>query len=178
MRLMGFLLLFTLLSCQEERFGYRNNPVAVLNKIHKAVSNEKLEVFTELLSRHALCEWGNNDGLKLLKKGLPDKVRYINPEVELLSSVIFDAPKFVGFWSYQRDTYYIKLIESSTRELIAEAKVECNFGNEGVAQPVDINYNKLDHTIKECKVSVIQANSFHHPTSISKLCDVFNNSLN
>lgn len=163
-------------ACQRANFGFKNNPAEMMIRAHRAVQANHLEDLKKTLSRHALCYWGNTQGLASLKKSLPTDIEKLSPDMTLVESTQLKTPRFVGYWAYYEDVYNAQLIDKDSRILLGEARIECHFGVDGVKRESDAAIEKLSFPERNCKVTVLKARSFNNPAH-KKECDTFSEKL-
>lgn len=155
------ILLFFTTGCDPYGFGYKYNPAYVLDESFKAISNQDLESFLEVTAKEALCVYGNEEGLTYLKENLqiiPENVK-LNPK--MLETRHYDIPVFAGYWSYYHERYEIEVLDKSTKEVILETIVDCEFGAEGEKRSDLINRQPGDYNRKECRAVKLLPKKFN-----------------
>jgi hypothetical protein len=170
------LLCFFAFGCETANFGYRNNPVEIMHRARKAIHANNLTEFKKNLSRHALCQWGNEAALGHLKTYLPSDIKKLIPQMTLVESNHLKMARFVGYWAYYEDVYHAQIVDVNSRILLGEARIECHFGNQGSKREIDRDMAKLSFSEKHCRVAVLKARSFDNP-SYKKDCDTFSDKL-
>ncbi|MBY0517666.1 MAG: hypothetical protein K2P81_12190 [Bacteriovoracaceae bacterium] len=168
-------LLLSLVGCMQDMYGYKDNPMSVLINSQFAVQSKNLEDLSNNFGRGALCLWGTQENMEVLKKEMPG-MGNLDPQISLTDSQYFKAARFVGYWAYYLETYHVQILNKITRELVAEAKIECNFGETGVKKDSDINKPKKQYSEKHCKVVIFEGRTFKNPIA-KKECAVFNDTL-
>ncbi len=113
--------------------------------------------------------------MEILKKEMPD-LGNLDPQISLTDSQFFTAARFVGYWAYYLEVYHAQILNRVTRELVAEAKIECHFGEAGVKKDSDMNKPKRQYSEKHCKVVIFEGRTFKNPMTETE-CDVFNDTL-
>ncbi len=169
-------LLLVLSSCMEREFGYKNNPAFILQRAHQALRADDAPAALQLLSKHALCHWGNHAGLEALKRALPHNLRDVKPDIRLAEGKTLATPIFVGHWAYYKDVYAAQLVDDRSGTLIAELRIECHFGVSGARRDEDAKIPKLKMPEQHCKVAVLAARSFEEPKA-RKECAAFSGQL-
>ena len=172
MKFLAGILLLSLVGCMESTFGYKDNPIAVVLRAYNAVQADDQETFARAFGRGALCNWGNEVGFAILKDALPSKAKKIQPELVLTEARHLDKARFMGYWAYYFQSYHLQILHGDSHTLLAEAKVECHFGVNGVRRDSDLNRPISEYPEKHCKVVVFEARNFKTPAPKPD-CEVF-----
>lgn len=147
-----FLTLFLVAACDPHGFGYKNNPVAILEKIHESIERNDVDQFLAYTSREALCVYGNKQALEFLKERFPEAAP-IKTKATKLTSTVLNSPKFVReYWSYYREEYEVEISHKKTKDKLAVVQVVCDFGLEGAKNEDLINANISRYKKRECRV--------------------------
>jgi len=145
--------LFLFAACDPYGFGFKNNPVAILEHIHEAIERNDVDQFLNYTSREALCIYGNKEALEFLKQRFPDAAP-IKATANKLTSTVLNTPKFVrDYWSYYREEYEVVISDKKTKNDLATVIVVCDHGREGARDDSYINVNINRYKKKECRVS-------------------------
>lgn len=173
-------LLLLCVSCGEEEFGFRNNPLNVLVNATKIIQKRRFKQLDKVMAKGALCVWNTPANSELLRHHL-DGINPIRSEKTYdlkmipLSNKKYDHPHFVGFWSYYMDDYKIVITNKSTGAAEIELKLECEFGITGARSDKDKNKSKVSMPEKLCKVVEITPLSFEAPP-VTQDCKLFTQS--
>ena len=159
-------------SCMEKDFGYKQNPVNVIVMAHKSVMQENLEDLKLLLTKEALCLYGNAKGIVHLKKQLLPKISKYALEANLLISKYLKKARFVGFWSYYTEEYKLSLLNKEKKNLIAEIIVGCDFGFDGVKSKKDLERPVNEYLQKSCRIQKIVGHEMN-ALLMNKSCQSF-----
>lgn len=162
MKILGFIFLFaSVVACDPYGFGYKKNPAYILDEAFKAVSNMDAESFVEVTAKEALCIYGNEEGIRYLKENLkinPENLK-INPRV--LETTHYTNPIFTEYWSYYQERYVIGISDKTTKQLIADVIVDCDFGADGEKNPKLVNKPPRSYKRKECRAVKIIPKNFN-----------------
>jgi hypothetical protein len=154
-RLLALALIMVLLSaCNDQGFGYKQNPLRVLRMAHKAIIQGDDEKLGQYLSLEAKCLYANPQGLALVQAQLSDKIKNYKSELTLLSKKFNQSPRFVGYWSYYNEVYKIDISEKNEEQtMVASIKVTCDFGFKGVRELQEATRRSIENMpIKMCKI--------------------------
>ena len=172
MKFLALVFLFSLVGCMEATFGYRDNPINITLRAYDAVQAGDQATFAQAFGRGALCSWGNEVGFAILKDALPKKAKKIQPELVLSEAHYLDKARFMGYWAYYIQSYHLQILNQDSQQLLAEAKVECHFGVNGVKRDSDLNRPLSEYPEKHCKVVVFEGRSFKNPKEKAE-CSIF-----
>ncbi len=169
-RLVLLITLFLVAACDPHGFGYKNNPVATLEKIHEAIERNDVDLFLTYTSREALCIYGKKEALEFLKDRFPVDAK-IKTKATKLNSTVLNTPKFVReFWSYYREEYEVEISQKKSEEVLAVVQVVCDFGREGDRRDDLINVKLDRYKKRECRVSKFTPVSFEG-LPMPKVCE-------
>lgn len=145
--------LFLVSACDPHGFGFKNNPVAILEKIHESIERGDVDQFLNYTSREALCVYGNKEALEFLKERFPEAAP-IKTKATKLTSTVLNNPKFVReYWSYYREEYEVTISHKKSKEELAVVQVVCDYGREGARRDDLINVKINRYKKRECRVS-------------------------
>ena len=121
-------MLFFMIACDPLNHGYKNNPGFVLNEAFTAIHQLDEQSFREVTAREALCQYDNVQGLEYLKENLNFNLEEVDVIYKLRGSRHFLSPHFVGYWSYYQESYEVKISDRTSKELLIEGIINCDFG--------------------------------------------------
>lgn len=168
-RLILLIALSLLAACDPHGFGFKNNPVAILEKIYEAIDRNDVDQFLNYTSREALCVYGNKEALQFLKERFPESSP-IKTRASKLTSTVLNTPKFVReYWSYYREEYEVTISNKKSKEDLASVQVVCDYGREGARRDDLVNVNISRYKKRECRVSKFKPIAFEG-LPLSDLC--------
>ena len=169
--LFPLIILFLVAACDPHGFGYKNNPVAILEKIHESIERNDVQQFLDYTSREAMCVYGNEAGLKNLRENLPEKTP-IKTKATKLTATAFTSPKFVReYWSYYREDYEVDILHKKENTLLASVRVVCDFGLDGSRDDKLLFAAVAKYKRRECRVVKFTPVSFA-PLPVASDCEV------
>lgn len=153
MKLTGlFLLVLCAVACDPYGFGYKKNPAFVLDEAFKAITNLDVDTFSEVSGKEALCVYASREGVQFLKEKMEFDLTRIKFTPKVLESRHFSAPIYVSsYWSYYQERYNIEVSDKVTGEVLVEAIIDCDYGNDGAKSEKLINLKPSRYRIKECR---------------------------
>lgn len=143
--------LFVATGCLEREFGFEENPATQLARGHAAIKRGNLNGVKAVLGGKALCEWGSAEGVAKLKAVMPARLEQTTLEVSKTDDQILERPRFIGYWSYQRTDFEIRVLDKRTRNLMFVVQSECDFGEEGVRTGIRRAWK--DYPIRRCRIT-------------------------
>lgn len=159
-------LLFLFASCGEEEYGFKNNPLNVLQSALRMIQKKKFDGLNTVLSKVAFCSWSTPANAELLHHQLSlvsTSAKHYDLKVTPHTSRRFESPRFVGFWSYYMDDYLVTLRDKATQAVSVELRVECDFGITGTRNDIDKRVSKMRFPEKSCKIVELTPHFFTAP---------------
>ncbi|MFP5386087.1 MAG: hypothetical protein ACLGHN_08420 [Bacteriovoracia bacterium] len=160
MKVLSFVLLFTVVACDPYGFGFKKNPGYVLEEAFKSIMNLDVQTFLEVTGKEALCVYGNEKGLTYLKDNNQVKTETVKLEPKVLLKQHFTAPKFAGYWSYYNERYEIQVKDKESEKLLLVTYVDCDYGTDGEKDEKWLNLKPSSYKVKECRAVKIVSNTF------------------
>ncbi len=158
-------------------WAYRATPLIAITSVLHAAHASDITNLQASLGRSALCLWGTSEGIALIQEQFPSERRSLRFDILAKHSEYMRRARFVGFWSYYLQTHLIRILDQRSLTLLAEGEIECNFGMGGSRRERDLQRPVADYQIKDCKLVLLEARSFAHPTA-PEACSLFRQSLN
>jgi hypothetical protein len=153
-------ILMLMAACDPLNLGYKNNPAYILDKAFESIANLDSESFVEISGKEALCLYGNSQGLFHLKERLEQDISEMSPKIQVLSSKHFEAPEFVGYWSYFNERYLVSITEKKSKEMLLEAIIDCDYGTSGEKSDKLKNLNSWEYSKRECRLIKVMPKKF------------------
>ena len=155
-------------------FAYEKKPDVLIERAREAAKKLDIEKFSQAVGRKALCDWGTLPALHQLQIGLGDAS--LTSELTRTQQGHLAKARFNGFWVYYEQLFDLKVINKRSRELIAEGKIECQWGEAGVKRESDLNRRVEEYSIKSCRIVVLEPRTFGSPAP-RRECAVFRQTL-
>ncbi len=143
--------LFVATGCLEREFGFEDNPATQLARGHAAVMRSNLAGAKAVLGGRALCEWGTTEGVAKLKRLMPARIEQTTLEVIKTSDQVLERPRFIGYWSYHRTDFEVRVLDKRTRDLMFVVQSECDFGEEGVRTGIRREWKH--YPVRRCRIT-------------------------
>lgn len=167
-----FALLFLVIACDPEGFGYKKNPAFILDAAFKAVSNMDHEGLLEVSGKEALCVYGNAEGVTYLKENLALDIDNVKIKHTLRNSRRLEFPEFVGYWSYYSEQYLIDVHDKKSNELLLQTLMDCDYGTVNKKEEELQNLVPKKYPMKGCRLTKIIPKKFQ-PLELSTRCESF-----
>jgi hypothetical protein len=157
---------FTLLAasgCLEREFGFGENPATMLARGHAAIQRANLSGVKAVLGGKALCEWGSSEGIAKLKPLMPERIEQTTVEVSQTDDQVLARPRYIGYWSYHRTDFEVRVLDKRTRNLLFTVQSECDFGEEGVRSGTRRPWR--EYPVRRCRITGLEAPNVEPPSA-------------
>jgi DNA-binding transcriptional ArsR family regulator len=155
-------------------YAYEKKPDVLIERARDAAKKLDVEKFSKFVGRKALCDWGTTTALQQLQVGLGNT--QLSSDLTRLTQGYLAKARFSGFWIYYEQIFDLKVLNKRSRELIAEGKVECHWGAEGVKRESDLNRPLDAYPIKSCRIVLLEPRTFNSPAARPE-CAIFRQTL-
>jgi hypothetical protein len=163
------LLLLSVIACDPYGFGFKKNPAYILDEALKAITNLDTKSFLEVTGKEVLCTYGNHRGIHYLKDNVSLNPENIKLRPNVLKTIHYSVPRFVGYWSYYHERYEIDILDNLSSENLLRAIVDCDYGITEERNDDFINLRPKRYKIKECRLVKLQPMTFS-PLPLPKRC--------
>ncbi len=165
-------LAISLASCGEDEFGFRENPMAVAASAARGISAGNLNQLNQALGRAALCQWGTQRGLELLRRHVPSNILDLDLEIAPVSAKHLPRPVYLGYWAYYRERYALKILNKQNGELIADATADCHFGGGQIRNMDLLEVPEHRYSTRRCRITNLEPRTFEAP-AMHPRCRIF-----
>ena len=148
------------------KYGYYWNPLKVAEVAYESIENNRLDLFTEVLSGKAMCTYGSKEGMNNLRRTLPKIDESTLNEPVLVSSEHLKRPQYIGYYAYFQQKYVSRALDKSGKTLL-KVTILCHFGADDFKKDL-INAPVSKYGIRSC--SIVSILNLDAPINVPDFC--------
>ncbi|MBI4128057.1 MAG: hypothetical protein HY459_03225 [Parcubacteria group bacterium] len=135
-------------------YSYYWNPENILSIGREALETNNEYRWTDVLTGHALCQYGDEKGMNSIRKTLASVPELTLDGPNLVKHQWLSKPGYIGFFTYYHETYEASF-KTPAGKTVLETVIGCHFGlSEEDPSLVGLPVSK--YSIRTCSIASIR----------------------